>query len=366
VVWVEKSGRGRRPEPAQPVVAVGSQAVKWLDMLDVDQRTDQTCRSVYRCQIAPRWDAESVRDVTSSEVDAWLERLRSQGYAPGLVSEIRWVLSEIVADAQARGVIGASPVVCGRWVVEGWRERAWVSPSEVLMVAANAAAVSTVGDGLMIVTAAWTGMRWGEVAGLPRENLHLDGRAGGRLRVGSEMGVVHESAHPVWLGPPKTMASVRWIALPPFLTALLRQHVAGHDASMVFPDAAGVWQRRSCFARRVMRPAADGRGGSRNGRAGRVRVPAVKPGLGFSGLRRSHKVWLVEDGVPAMVQAARLGYVLRDRVEPELCLTPGWEQRVRGLLQARFAAAAGTAPPRVRAFLAAAAGTPVRRPRDAA
>jgi hypothetical protein len=274
------------------------------------------------------------------------------------------MLSEIVADAQAKGVIGANPVVCGRWAVEGWREWVWLSPAEVLMLAANAAAMSTVGNGLMIVTAAWTGMRWSEVAGLQRANLYLDGRAGGRLRVGSEMSVVHETAHRVWLGPPKTMASSRSIALPPFLTALLRRHVAGHDAPMVFPNAAGTWQRQSHFTRRVMRPAADGRGGSRNGRSGRV--PAVKPGLSFYGLRRSHKVWLVEDGVPAIVQAARLGYVLRDRIEPEFSLAPGWEQRVRGLLQARFVAAMGTAPRPVRAFLAASAGDSVWQPRRAA
>lgn len=83
----------------------------------------------------------------------------------------------------------------------------------------------------------WTGMRWGELAGLQRHNLHLDD---GLLRVNAEIGALRESERRVWLGSPMTPASVRRIGLPSFLIALLRHHLAGHDAPMVFPRWRGV------------------------------------------------------------------------------------------------------------------------------
>lgn len=181
---------------------------------------------------------------------------------------------------------------------------------------------------------------------------------------------MHESAHRVWLGPPLTRASARWVSLPPFLAELLRRHLAGHDAPMVFPTVAGSWQRRSNFSRQVMRPAADGTDGMTgtvNARAGRVWLPAVKPGLGFRGLRHSHQAWLIEDGVPEIVRATRLGHALVAGIRQlQVRVAPGWEQQMLDRLQARFVVASECASPRVRAFLAAAAGDPVRRWRDAA
>lgn len=57
--------------------------------------------------------------------------------------------------------------------------------------------------------------------------------------------------------------------------------------------------RRSNFHRRVWRPAPDGN--PRN-------IPPVIPGMYFHDLRHSHKTWLIEDGVPEVAQAKRLGH----------------------------------------------------------
>jgi integrase len=183
-------------------------------------------------------------------------------------------------------------------------------------------------------------------------------------------GALHESAHRVWEGPPKTAASARWIALPPFLVGLLRQHLAGHDSPMVFPTRAGSWQRRSSFSRQVMRPAADGTDGMNsrvNTRAARARLAAVKPGLVFHGLRHSHHAWLIEDGVSEIVRAHRLGHALATGIHQwHVHAGPGQEQQMLDRLQARFIAAEQSASTQVRAFLAAAKRDPVRQRHDAA
>jgi hypothetical protein len=87
-----------------------------------------------------------------------------------------------------------------------------------------------------IITAAWTGCRWGELAGLHRTNLHLDTR---RLVVDPDTGALHEYSRMRWIGPPKTTASARSISLPPFLITLLRQHLERHDNEFVFTNSRG-------------------------------------------------------------------------------------------------------------------------------
>ena len=40
----------------------------------------------------------------------------------------------------------------------------------------------------------------------------------------------------------------------------------------------------------------------------------IRPGLTFHGLRHSHKTWLIDDGMPEIPQARRLGHHLSNRV----------------------------------------------------
>jgi integrase len=350
-----KVERGWRPEPRdavkplEPVVTLGSRAVGWFDVLDVDERTEDNYRSLYRCHIEPRWGGEGISDISSSGVEAWLKGLRVGGYAEATVRGIRQLLSQMLADAADDGLIGLNPVrhrARGRRVVGTPVERVWESPEEALEVAANAAELSTVGDGLLILTAAWTGARWGELTGLQRPNLSLDE---GRFWVDPTVGALHEGARRLWLGPPKTTASVRWVQLPPFLVDLLRSYLTGYAGQVVFPTVDGQWQRRANFSRRVMRPAADG---TLNSLQHRAQVPAGKPGLTFHGMRHGHKTWLIEERVPEVAQVARLGHVLDDRIRQVYShVAPSMERRLLKRLQARYLAAVETASPRARKFL---------------
>jgi integrase len=348
VDYASKITGGWRPE-SDPVATLGSWAAQWFDVLDVDERTEDNYRSLYRCHVQPRWGEEGLGDITSSGVELWAKKLRGDGYAVATVRAIRQLLSEILADAADEKLIGVNPVrhrVRGRRVVAKPVEPVWASPEEALEVAANAAVLSTVGDGLLIVTAAWTGARWGELTGLQRQNLHLDDA---RFWVDPRIGALHEGARRLWLGPPKTTASVRWVSLPPFSVELLRSYLDGSEGPMVFPAADGGWQRRSNFSRRVMRPAADG---TLNSKRRRVVVPAAKGGLKFHGLRHGHKTWLIEEDVPEIAQAVRLGHVLDDRIRQLYShVAPAVEQRLVEQLQARYVAALRTVSPRVHRFL---------------
>ncbi len=177
-------------------------------------------------------------------------------------------------------------------------------PEHVCRIAEQAAMLGGPSAELLIITAAWTGCRWGELAGLQRDHIDL---ARGVIVIDPELGALHESsAHGLWLGPPKTPASARTITLPPFLIELLREHLATTRGTFVFTRSLGYRLRRSTFDRRVSRPAVDG--DSRRG------IYPVQPGLTFHGLRHSHKTWLIADHIPDIAQAKRLGHHLSDRL----------------------------------------------------
>lgn len=72
----------------------------------------------------------------------------------------------------------------------------------------------------MTMTAVYTGLRWGELAGLRWSRTCLGENP--RIDVDPDVGALHEIRGRLELGPPKSPASVRAVHLPPFLADELR------------------------------------------------------------------------------------------------------------------------------------------------
>lgn len=153
-------------------------------------------------------------------------------------------------------------------------------------------------DQVMIVMAAYTGMRWGELAGLQWSRTDLQA---GALTVDAKDGALHEVGGMLALGPPKTKASVRDVHLAPFLVELLTElRALQPTARFVFTAAEGGWHRRANFRRRVWLPAVAG--DTRRG------WDPIAPDLHFHDLRHTHKTWLIEDHVPDVLQHRHMGH----------------------------------------------------------
>jgi integrase len=178
---------------------------------------------------------------------------------------------------------------------------------------------------VLVLTAAYTGMRWGELAGLARPNTLLDD---GILRVDPHTGALHEIAGRLSLGPPKTADSARDIHLPPFLIDLLGQLLHRHDQHHVFAGPQGGYLCRSAFCRRTWRPALDGNPTKNQ--------PAILAGMHFHDLRHTHKTWLIEDDIPEIAQAHRLGHRLPGIRGIYSHVTPAMQQRITDALQRRW------------------------------
>ena len=326
---------------------------EWWPSIDLAERTMEGYRSNLRNHVLPRWGDRRLCDIMTADVYAWARDLRNVGYAPATVATQTKLLSMLLADAVDARLIAVNPVRRrrrGRRVIAPVRERVFAEPDQVLRIARRAGVLGDPTVELLIITAAWTGARWGEVTGLQRVNTHL---GDGVIVIDPNVGALHESGEKLWLGPPKTSASVRSISLPPFLIDLLRDHLDTHDSPMVFCGPRGGLLRRSNIYRRVFRPACDGTSHA-PGRPDADSGP-IRPGLTFHGLRHSHKTWLIEDGAPEIAQARRLGHHLPNRVvETYSHVARGVEQRLLDGLEHRWHTAVAIAdqpvaiPPRWR------------------
>lgn len=306
--------KGTWIDPASGQVALVEWTTDWIDALDVDRRTEDNYRSRLRHHILPRWGTTALADITNLKTQAWAKNLRASGLAPVTVTDIMKLLSMILADAADEKLITTNPIRPRR---RGRRRhttrtpaKVWAEPNEVLHVADQVATHYGSGGAILIITAAWTGARWGELTGLQLPNLRLFDNDTGHFTIDPEVGALHEdNSGRLWLGPPKTAESARTVTLPPFLVRLLRNHLITHRHPHVFTTPETQLHRRSNFARRAVRPAADGNLDVHNPR---VRFQPAKPGLTFHGLRHSHKTWMIADGIPEIAQALRLGHILKD------------------------------------------------------
>jgi integrase len=101
---------------------------------------------------------------------------------------------------------------------------------------------------MLVLLAAWSGLRWGELAALTRQRLDPPH---GLVHVVEAM--VQTRADRSQIGPPKTAAGRRTVAIPPHLWPAIEQHLATfvgpEPAALVFTKANGSPLDRSNFHR---------------------------------------------------------------------------------------------------------------------
>jgi integrase len=276
-------------------------------------------RSHLRIHILPRFGDTPLNQITRQSVKMFVKHLKHR-LADSSVASIMALFGLLMREAVADRRIPYNPCHSIRVVTQRAAERPHATTNQVNQIAARIARPS---DQLLVITAAYTGMRWGELAGLARASTHLDD---GLLRVDPEVGALHEVGAHLYLGPPKTRDSARDIHLPPFLIGKLKTLLDSHDHDLVFTGARGGLLRRSAMSRRVFAPAVN-----RN-----AEQPPIIAGMHFHDLRHTHKTWLIEDDIPEVAQAKRLGHRLSGVRGIYSHVTPAMIQRIVDALEHRW------------------------------
>jgi integrase len=279
-----------------------------------------------RTRVLPTFATRQLASITTTDVKAWVASLESARLAPTTIRKCYQLLARVLDEAAEAGFIAASP--CRRVQLPSD-----VRPEPVLLAPEH---VSAIAESIepryraLVLTAAYTGLRWGELAGLRVRRVDFLRR---RIDVAE---VLVEVDGELSFGPPKTRTSRAQVSFPPFLADELRAHVAAFpdlDAQrgLVFTSDDGTPLRRSNFRRRVWVPA--------------VAVAGVPAGARFHDLRHACASWLIHAGANPLEVAAKLRHA---RVTTTLAtyghLFPGTDDRLDALLVDTYAESLAARP----------------------
>lgn len=156
----------------------------------------------------PAFGRTHLSKITSAAVRSWHASLRTEGLGAVTVAKAYRSLKAILTTTVEDDMIARNPCRLRNAGVERTPERKPPSIEEVNLIADAIEPRYRV----LVLLAAWSGLRWGELAGLTRQ------------RIDRMHGVVHVVESMVQLGngqrficPPKSAAGRRTVAVPPHL-----------------------------------------------------------------------------------------------------------------------------------------------------
>jgi len=227
-------------------ITVEEWSARWLEaQVALKPSTRAGYVGVLRRYVLPKWGALQLAQVQHAAVAAWVAELSARGLAPSTIRHAHRVLSMILSLAVRDGRLVRN--VADRVQLPRARraEARFLSHDEVAALADAAPAPFDV----MIRLLAFTGLRFGEVAGLRIGRVDLMRR---RLDVAE---AISEVDGKLISGEPKSHQR-RTVPFPRSLVEPLTLVVAGRDADeLVFPAKGGAALRNANFRRRVFDPA---------------------------------------------------------------------------------------------------------------
>ena len=238
--------RGEWLDPTLARVRIGEWAHKWLDgQVQLKPSTRARYELAVRRQVLPTWGDVPLAEVTYADVGTWVQQLAASGLAPATVRYAHRVLALILEDAVRDGRLPRNPAHGVRLPRVVSSEKTFLSHQQVADLAAAAGSYGT-----LVNVLAYTGLRWGEAAGLRAGRVDLTRR---RLAI---VEATSEVRGEIIFGTPKTHQR-RSVPFPRFLTdplALLVADKAPDDLVFTSPD--GHVLRNTNFRHRVFDQAA--------------------------------------------------------------------------------------------------------------
>lgn len=237
-----RSGDWSDPDAGQ--VEFGSYAATWIAERGIGASTADLYRSLLRNHLDPTFGKVAVADITSAMVRAWRVARLENGVGPSTVAKSYALLRAVLMTAVDDRLIRRNPCRVKGASTAPTPERPTATVQEVY---ALAGAIQPRYRALVLL-AAFSGLRWGELVGLRRRDLDL---TAGTLRVRRNIAELHSGERLV--KEPKSAAGKRTVAIPAVIHDELATHLAvysEHGADgRVFVGAKGATPRRNHFNR---------------------------------------------------------------------------------------------------------------------
>ena len=306
--------RGDHLDPLLGSIRFGDYAPGWMANRALRPRTRETYESQLR-HILATFERASLHDIKAADVRAWHGRLVRSGLGANTVAKVYRMFRTIMATAVDDGYLRSNPVAIKGAAVEHSVERPLLTWDEVDRIAAAIEPRFCA----LVWLAATSGLRFGELTGLDRAHVDLEART---IRVDRSLGFVRGEG--ATLGPPKSDAAHRVVALPPMVCDVLRAHLEeftepGPDA-LVFRSKTG-----SPLLNRYFQPSW----------ANAKREAQVDESVRFHDLRHLAGTTAASAGASLREVMARMGHATSDASLRYLKAASGRDQEIADAIEQR-------------------------------
>lgn len=279
--------RGEWIDPRLGHITLREYAEGWAETkANVRDRTRLNVEGRLRAHILPAFDDTALGSIKPADVRAWVAALTSKGLAPSTVKATYLTFGQIMSTAEIDGIIRRSPCIGIELPAEGSRaEMHFLTPTQVDALA------EAMDDRYrcLIFTAAYTGMRAGEIGALRLDRVNL------LKRTVDVVESIAEVQGKLTTGPTKT-GKRRAVTLPAFLAEMLGEHIGRYPSleGYVFTAAQGGPIRQHNFRVRHFHQG--------------VRDADLPDGVRFHDLRHTCAAILIDQGCNPKQLQSRLGH----------------------------------------------------------
>ena len=239
--------QGEWQAPEQSKVLFGPYAMRWVTHRRLEPRTRELYQMLLRLHISPWFDDRPLNRITPDTVRAWRADLLGQGRSEVTAAKAYRLLRAILNTAAKEDrLIRENPCRMRGFDREPTSERPTASIEQVWTLSELMPAPYRV----LVLFAAFTGLRWGELAALRVRDVDLGVNVVHVVRKFAELNNGERVA-----GRPKSDAGFRTVALPSVLAVAIREHLDAYPPEgpdgLVFQGPKGAALRRNNFHRSV-------------------------------------------------------------------------------------------------------------------
>lgn len=286
-------------DPTAGQVAFTAYAETWIsERPGLRPNTVHTYSYLLRRHLTPTFGTKAVAEITDAQVRRWRKDRLDAGVSEVTLAKAYRLLKAVLNTAVEDGMIRRNPCRLRGAGQESSAERP-VLPVKDVYALADAVGLRY---RLLVMLAAFCGLRWGELAGLRRNRVELimSSDAADAEVVGAVISITEQllelSNGEIRTGPPKSRAGKRRVVVPRVVLPDLLEHLrwsSNPEADgYVFATAAGKPLRRSNFGDK-WRAARDS-----------VGLPTIH----FHDLRHTSNNWAAEAGATMAELKQRLGH----------------------------------------------------------
>lgn len=242
--------RGQWIDSERSKITVEQWSATWLpSKADLRPTSKARLEGIVRTHVLPEFGGLPLAALSNGQVRSWVAGMLADGLSPATVRKAANALAQMTKAAVADRRLSFDPCQNVPLPAEHCNEQRFLSAGEVGMLADVIESRYRV----LVLVAAYGGLRWGELAGLRRRRVDL---LRGTITVAETL---VEVAGDLSFGQPKTQKSRRVVPLPRRVVRELDAHLEAFTAAdadaLVFTTATGAPLHRSNFRRSYWTPA---------------------------------------------------------------------------------------------------------------